>query len=110
MLNKIDYYESQSLALLGYNLPQVLLAHANEINADTRVALVRGIRARGYRIVTLEDALRDPAYQRADAYTGRWGPSWLHRWAIGESRPKEFFAGEPTVPRWVMDLAGVTSE
>jgi peptidoglycan/xylan/chitin deacetylase (PgdA/CDA1 family) len=110
MLAKIDYFEAQSIALLGYNLPQVLLAHANEINAATWVALVDGIRARGYRIVTLEDALRDPAYARADAYTGRWGPSWLHRWAIGEKKPREFFTGEPATPRWVLDLAGVEGE
>lgn len=110
MLAKIDYFEAQSLALLGYNLPQVLLMHANEINADCYGDLVTGIRARGYATVTLEAALRDPAYKRADAYTGRWGPSWLHRWAIGEERPKEFFAGEPKTPAWVMEMAGVEVE
>ena len=33
-----------------------------------------------------------------------------HRWAIGESKPKEFFAGEPKVPAWVMTLAEIDSE
>ena len=110
MLAKVDYFEQQSLALLGYRLPQILLMHANELNADTYAALLEGLRERGYAFVDLEVAMQDPAYQRADAYTGKWGPSWLHRWAIGENRPKEFFAGEPTVPQWVMDLAGVASE
>ena len=110
MLAKVDYFEQQSIALLGYNLPQILLMHANEINADCYGDLVAGIRKRGYEFVTLEDAVKDPAYKRADAYLGKWGPSWIHRWAIGENRPKEFFAGEPKVDDWVMQLAGVDSE
>lgn len=110
MLAKVDYFERQSIALLGYNLPQVLLLHANEINADCYGDLVAGLRGRGYRFVALEEAMQDPAYRRADAYTGRWGPSWIHRWAIGEGRPREFFAGEPKVDAWVMELAGVDSE
>jgi peptidoglycan/xylan/chitin deacetylase (PgdA/CDA1 family) len=110
MLNKLDYYEAQSQALLGYALPQVLLIHANALNADAYTTLVGGIRCRGYRFVTLDEAMRDPAYARPDGYHGRYGPSWLHRWAMAEHRPKTFYAGEPEVPKWVMDLAGVDSE
>lgn len=110
MLRKIDYFEQQSVQLLGYNLPQILLMHANEINADCYAALVEGIATRGYQFIDLEQAMQDPAYQRVDAYTGRWGPSWLHRWAIAENRPKEFFAGEPRVDAWVLQLAGIDSE
>lgn len=110
MLNKIDYYEQQSQALLGYALPQTLLLHANELNAEAYAELIAGIKRRGYRFVTLEDAMRDPAYAREDGYHGRYGPSWLHRWAMAEKRPKTFYEGEPVVPKWVMDLAGVDSE
>lgn len=110
MLNKLDYYEAQSQALLGYALPQVLLIHANALNGDAYGALVGGIRRRGYRFVTLDEAMRDPAYARPDGYHGQFGPSWLHRWAMAEHRPKTFYAGEPEVPKWVMDLAGVDSE
>lgn len=110
MLAKVDYYERLSIALLGYALPQTWLMHANELNAETYGALVAGVRARGYRIVPLAEAMKDPAYTRADAYTGPWGPSWLHRWAIGEKKPPEFFAGEPETPKWVLDLAGVDGE
>lgn len=110
MLNKLDYYERQSQALLGYALPQTLLLHANELNAGAYAELIAGIKRRGYRFVTLEDAIRDPAYAREDGYHGRYGPSWLHRWAMAEKRPKTFYDGEPVVPKWVMDLAGVDSE
>jgi peptidoglycan/xylan/chitin deacetylase (PgdA/CDA1 family) len=110
MLNKLDYYERQSQSLLGYALPQILLIHANELNADAYAELIAGIKRRGYRFVTLDDAMRDPAYAREDGYHGRYGPSWLHRWAMAEKHPKDFYAGEPVVPKWVLDLAGVDSE
>lgn len=110
MLSKVAYYEQQSLALVGEEIPQVLLLHANEINAELFPALVEGIRARGYRFVTLDEAIAHPAYAREDGYTGRWGPSWIHRWAIAERKPREFFGDEPATPRWVLDLAGVESE
>jgi len=110
MLNKLDYYEAQSLQLLGYALPQVWLMHANELNADCFATLVEATRRRGYRFVSLEEAMRDPAYTHADGYEGRYGPSWLHRWAMAENKPKTFYAGEPEVPRWVLQLARVDSE
>ncbi|MFZ5636413.1 MAG: polysaccharide deacetylase family protein [Pseudomonadota bacterium] len=110
MLNKLDYYEQQSQALLGYALPQILLLHANELNGASYAELIAGIRRRGYRFVALDDAMQDPAYAREDGYRGRFGPSWLHRWAMAEQKPKTFYAGEPVVPRWVLDLAGVDSE
>lgn len=110
MLDKVDYYERFSIALLGYALPQIWLMHANELNADTYADLVAGVRARGYRTIDLDEAMSDPAYARTDTYTGAWGPSWLHRWAISEGKPAAFFAGEPATPRWVLDLAGVDSE
>lgn len=110
MVSKLDYFEDQSVQLLGYNLPQILLMHANEINADTFGQLVAAIRGRGYEFITLETAMKDPAYQRPDAYLGKWGPSWIHRWATGEGRPKGFYAGEPVTPAWVMAMAGVDSE
>jgi peptidoglycan/xylan/chitin deacetylase (PgdA/CDA1 family) len=110
MIAKVDFYEQASINLLGYNLPQILLIHANELNAETYADLVAGIRGRGYRFVTLEESMRDPAYLRADTFTGRFGPSWLHRWALAEKRPKAFYEGEPVVPQWVLDLAEVESE
>jgi len=54
---------------------------------------------------TLEEAVRHPAYRHADAYDGPGGITWLHRWALTEGRRGDFFAGEPTVPRFVADAA-----
>lgn len=110
MLNKLDYYEAQSQQLLGRLPAQVWLIHANALAADTVGDLVAATQRRGYRFITLEQALRDPAYQHAEGYTGAGGISWIHRWAMAERRPAGFYAGEPEVPAWVMTLAGLDAE
>jgi peptidoglycan/xylan/chitin deacetylase (PgdA/CDA1 family) len=78
-----EYFEARSREVLGREIPQVLLLHANRLNADRLDALLARIRARGYRFVGLEEALGDPAYAVADPYLGRGGPSWIERWAAG---------------------------
>src|SRR5690606_469322 len=107
MLDTVDYYERLSRDLLGYALPQVWLLHANELSATAYADLVAAVQARGYRVVTLDEAMQDPAYARGEGgYQEPGGISWLHRWALGEGRP-DAFAGVPEVPQWVMDLAGI---
>ena len=108
MQAELGYYEQRSVALLGREIPQVILLHASELNADACTALLSAIRARGYRFVTLADATADPAYRHDDTYTGALGTSWIFRWAKTEGRPETFFFGEPSTPQWVVDLAGVS--
>ncbi|MBN6150755.1 polysaccharide deacetylase family protein [Xanthomonas sp. AmX2] len=110
MLNKLDYFEAQSQRLFGRRIAQVWLMHANELNAVAFPELIAATRRRGYAFITLDQALRDPAYRHAEGYTGRGGISWLHRWAMAEHKPKDFYAGEPAVPAWVFALAGIDSE
>jgi len=110
MLNKLDYYEDQSRHLLGRLPAQVWLMHANALNAASIDELIAATRRRGYTFITLEQALQDPAYAHADGYNGAGGISWIHRWAMAEDKPRSFYAGEPKVPRWVLELAGIANE
>lgn len=103
----IDYYEQQSRALFGREIPQVLLLHANHLNADHFGDLAGIIEARGYRWVTLEEAIADEAYRSPDEFTGAGGITWIHRWAITAKKTREFFGDEPAVPGWVNELAGI---
>ena len=103
----VEFYEGQSRALFEREIPQVLLVHANDLNADHLPALLARLRQRGYRFVDLEDALADPAYDSPDTYVGRGGITWLHRWAITRRVDRSIFAGEPTTPEWVKELAGI---
>ena len=101
------YYEQQSLALLGYELKQILLLHANRLNGDRLDGLIDVMSRRGYRFISLDEALTDPAYRRKDGYAGRAGITWLHRWALTEGKRGSFFAGEPEPPAFVTEAAGI---
>ncbi|NNF57999.1 MAG: polysaccharide deacetylase family protein [Rhodothermaceae bacterium] len=92
------HFEAWSLDVLGYEPPQVLLLHANLLNADAFGGLAERMKSRGYRFVTLDEAMADPAYDQPDPYIGEWGISWLHRWARGQGLEVEW---EPDAPDWV---------
>lgn len=109
MEKKLEYWERQSMKLLGREMSQTLLIHANFINSDYLDDLVKMFRKRGYTIVDLETALKDDAYRSPDKYLGPAGVSWLHRWALGKGREK-ILADEPMVPEFVLKLSGFKSE
>jgi peptidoglycan/xylan/chitin deacetylase (PgdA/CDA1 family) len=99
--SQVAYYEDLSRRLLGYEVRQTLVLHANSINADRFDALALMLENRGYRFVTLEHALEDPAYAADDSYVRPAGISWLQRWAISQGKPDDYLDGEPTTPWFV---------
>ena len=99
------FYEAQARAIVGYELPQVLLLHANRLNAHHLDDLLAMFRRRGYGFVTIDEALRDSAYVLPDEYVGPAGITWLHRWALTKGLRGGIFAGEPDVPAWIAERA-----
>ena len=95
------YYETLAQQVFGREIAHVLLIHANALNADHLDRLIQVFRQRGYRFVTLDEALADPAYASEDAHAGRPGISWLQRWAIHR---EVSFAPEPVTDSWVEAL------
>ena len=85
---------------VGYEVKQALLLHANEINADYFDQLVRMMKRRGYKFITLEQALRDKAYRLPDAQSSE-GISWLHRWALAKGMK---LREEPREPGFITAL------
>jgi peptidoglycan/xylan/chitin deacetylase (PgdA/CDA1 family) len=78
----LDYAERLSVALFGREIRQIVLLHANALNADHFTDLAQMMKRRGYSFVTLEHALQDDAYASADRYTGTESIDWLARWAL----------------------------
>lgn len=78
----LEFHERQSQTLLGYEIKQILLVHANPLNADHFGKLIAMMKKRGYQFISLTEALTDKAYQTYDGYTGRSETSWLQRWAM----------------------------
>jgi peptidoglycan-N-acetylglucosamine deacetylase len=82
-----SYYEKFSRDLLGYEPKQILLLHGNNLEAEHIGELLELIRKRGYRFITLQDALSDEAYALPDTYVGEEGTNWIDHWAITLGRP-----------------------
>jgi hypothetical protein len=88
---EFDHSERVAGALFGRPIKHVLLLHVNELNADNFDALVKVMADRGYRFVTLEEALQDPAYQYPAKYLAI--SDWLGLWSFSEG--KRFDAPSP---------------
>jgi peptidoglycan-N-acetylglucosamine deacetylase len=97
MESVVAFFEQRSKEVLGHEIAQTLLIHANQLNADLMPQLLAMFKRRGYRFVTLGEALRDPAYQSKEQYVGRGGFSWIHRWSMAKGMPAK---GEPEPAEW----------
>lgn len=98
MESVIAFDEDVSRRLVGREIAQVLLLHANALNADYFGRLARLMKGRGYRFVKLDEALKDEAYALPDTYVGAWGISWLHHWEITAGKKR---SPSPDPPEWI---------
>jgi peptidoglycan-N-acetylglucosamine deacetylase len=96
------YYEKLAKDLMGYEPKQILLLHANFLEAEHIGELLDLMRKRGYRFITLEDALTDQAYSLSDTYVGEEGANWLDHWAITRGQPPQ---GAPAFPQAILARA-----
>ncbi|HEX4949709.1 MAG TPA: polysaccharide deacetylase family protein [Blastocatellia bacterium] len=105
MNSVLEFYEKQSRTLLGYEIKQILLVHANPLNADHFGEVIAMMKRRGYKFISLSEALTDKAYQTYDGYTGRSGTSWLQRWAMTQKHQLTIqqFKEEPDVPEFIKE-------
>lgn len=109
MESKMDYWERQSEKLFNRNINQILLIHANSINAEYLDDLAKMFVKRGYKFLSLENALKDEAYKLPDNFVKRNGISWLHRWALDKGK-ENIIPNEPKTPDFVLKTAGIDSE
>jgi peptidoglycan-N-acetylglucosamine deacetylase len=89
------YDERLSMQIMGYEPKQIILLHGNQLEADHIGDLADVFRKRGYRFITLEDALSDQAYNLPDTYVGAEGTGWLIHWAVSQGKPPH---GAPQFP------------
>jgi len=102
---KMKYYEKQSIALFGREIPQIMLLHASLLDSDYVDALVAIYRKNGYGFVNMDRALEDDAFQTPITVYGKWGISWIDKWALSRGKKGEFFREEPLTPEYIHQLS-----
>jgi len=101
-LRTTAFAERVAPEIFGRDVPQTLLIHANDLNADVLDELLRRFETRGYRFVTLDAALDDPSYRTPDTLVSSYGPTWLWRWMKSKDLHVSF-ADDPEPPAWVTE-------
>lgn len=77
---KFKFYKQATEKIFGRNIKHIWLLHCNQLNAYAMKDLLKIASDLGYKFITLDDALNDPAYQEPDNYYAPFGVSWLYRW------------------------------
>ncbi len=102
---KIKYYEKQCLALFGRNVNHILLLHASKMNADYADSFAAMLKENQYHFISMDQALTDEAYLSPITVYGKWGISWIDKWALSKGKKGEFFRDEPSTPEYIRELA-----
>jgi peptidoglycan/xylan/chitin deacetylase (PgdA/CDA1 family) len=99
----IRFCEEKAQEVVGRPIRHVLLLHVDEVNAEYLDEVLDLLKRRGYRFVTLEEALRDDAYRLPDTFAGKAGVSWPYRWAVSKG-VKIDWRQEPEPPELIQQL------
>jgi len=78
---RIQWSIKSGRILFGRDIAQVMLLHCTRLNADSIDDLVALFRRFHLKPVSLDRAMRDPAYRTPDTYVEKGGDDWLERWA-----------------------------
>jgi peptidoglycan-N-acetylglucosamine deacetylase len=97
-----DYAEKESAAMFGRQIPQILLLHDNALNTECLDALLEKLEKRGYKFVSLDAAMSDPAYATPDLYVGT-GILWMDRWKLALGMKLDLSQG-PEPPGWAEQI------
>ena len=107
--SEIDYYAALNKRVLGYEAPQVMLLHANRLNAAVIDDLLKMFETKKYRFISLGSAESDKAYSIPDTFITPYGPMWGYRWAK-ELNVHVDGKLEPEPPQWLFDYIGRTNK
>ncbi|WAC12012.1 polysaccharide deacetylase family protein [Dyadobacter pollutisoli] len=91
-----DHFDNLSVALYGKPVKQIYLCHDNRLNADYLPVLISQLQKKGYKMISLKEAMLDPVYQSKDYYYGNGGFSWIYRWMKDVDKRRAAMRAEPT--------------
>jgi len=102
----VPWYQKAAVGLLGREPSFVFLMHASRLNADSMDRLAAILHADHLHAVTIDQAMRDPAYAVRDTTYAPDGKQWLTRWSLMMHKDLPW-SELPHVPA---DIAGFASK
>lgn len=81
-----DHYEAYSQEMFGRDIAQTMVLTPSRLVADSAHDLFGMIEKRGYRYVSVDEALSDPAFQTKEDWVGKSGISWFERWRMKQGK------------------------
>lgn len=91
---RFDYSDQVAQELFGRPIKHIVLMHANELTAENLDAMAVLLKGKGYKFISVEEALQDPVYQMPEKYFG--SSDRLGHWAFSNGKklnppqPSEF--------------------
>lgn len=90
----LEYAESQSEKVFGRQIRHILQLHAGIATAMHLERVIQMFQERGYRFITVEEALEDPLYESEETYAGPHGLTFTDRVADTRGLPYDPSVGE----------------
>jgi peptidoglycan/xylan/chitin deacetylase (PgdA/CDA1 family) len=97
---QLAFSESSIQRSVGHPIPLISLMHADSLNAGALDAVLTMFEQHGYRFISIDEAMSDPAYSIKDAFADGDGLLWQFRWMPTLGKPMDF-SGNPPLPDWV---------
>lgn len=95
-LKLFDHFEGVAIKVTGKPIKQIYLCHDNRLNTDYLPVLIQKLKEKQYRMVSLGEAMADPAYKLPLHYHGNWGFSWVYRWVKDAGERRSLMQHEPS--------------
>lgn len=86
MTKMFEHYEAYSQEMFGRDVAQTMVLTPSRLVTDSADELFGMIEKRGYRFVSMEEALSDEAYKTGENFYGKSGISWFERWQMAKGK------------------------
>lgn len=91
------YFETISQELYGRPVKHIYLCHDNKLNATCLPELISLLKAKGYKFISLDEAMQDEIYQKEDRYYKKFGISWIYRWMTDKKQAMRYLREQPDI-------------
>lgn len=96
-MRSFEWMDTLTAAQYGRSVKHIFLCHDNAITADCLPSIIDLLRKKGYEIIDLNMAMKDPIYTQESHYYKKWGISWVYRWIDDPERRQQLMKEEPGI-------------